>query len=1453
MLSRWGLRWSASVRGRVSAAVVLLAAAALVLVPASPAVAGPPPVMRGYVPMAADHMQRAMESVNSAAGPTLDFTVGLTNAASGSVMYYDHWEDGYEADIANPVQATTLQFGDGDTGNGDASLYCTACAGDLLPQGGALVMRNDVATPRDSGVVLFDGGDKVASTRGFAITAGGFTTDLGSLLAGVVSSYDTSKYATSYTSPIGQDTPVPPGTSNAFGYSGLLVQAAQDGTTVEVDLDGDGTVDVTRAIDEGESTLVDGGVLEGARVRASAPVQVHLATGDTTASYESRWYTLFPDAVLSADYMSMAGSSVDNFRTVNYLYNPTDAPLTITPTCASCSGTITAPARASVAFASPLGEAVRFASAGAVPFIAIAGVGSQSGAAPGPAGDSSSSWDWGFTMIPTSQLTTQVVLGWAPGNSNNPPANPVGDRNDDPVWVTTLDATTVRVDFDGDPSTGAIASPDCFGARHDQDLVVPALASTRIFDADDGDMTGARIYTCDGTQVAGAWGQDPENSPTGSPGFDAGYTIIPTTTMIVDKTAALATDSNGDGRFGPGDVMTYDIAIADAGSLAFTSVTAEDVLEPGVTYVPDSTEFDDGSSVTPIADDVSPPAATVFPLDESGVSLPDVNAGQTVHLRFDVVIDDPSPLLSSEVGNRACVDAAETSACDAVVTQLVEADLELTKTETASPTFVGDDATFEVTVVNNGPDGVTDVRVADAVPAGTTFVSADATRGTYDEAAGVWTVGALASGESVTLTMVATMDDLEAENFAQIVAAQAVDPDSQPGENPFGPSDPADQDDEDSVAVTVAPLADLELDKLLTAGPAGAGATEFEIIVTNDGPSSATGVAVTDRPPVDATFVSADPSAGTFDGPSGVWTIGDLAAGDSATVTVVYDLDSYPTENFAEVTASDVADPDSSPAENALDPANPPDEDDEATAAVAQPEADLALSKSVTDPPAFAGDLVEFEIAVGNDGPVDATGVEVTDLLPSGLEHDSHAPSQGAYDPDTGVWSVGTVAAGDSATLSVVARLTATTEVTNVAQVTASDQPDPDSTPANNDPGEDDHDSATVSADAGSIGDRVWDDLDADGTLGPGENGLEGVTVTLTLDGDGDGTFETDVDTQTTNADGDYLFTGLLPGDYRVTVDESTLAAGYVPTSPGGPIDVTVAGGDTFEDADFGYRLEADLDLTKVETDAPKLVGDLARFVVTVTNRGPAAATATVTDLLPDGFALQSATPSEGVYDATTGTWTGLDLAEGEVATLVVVARVDSADPLTNVAEIAASDRPDPDSSPANGEPAEDDRAAVIVDVDPKPAPAVASLTGRLWVDSDGDRTFDAGEQVLAGVTVSLLDSNGVVAARTVTDPNGVYRFENVAPGVYRVVIDASTLPGGLAGTVDPDAVLDGQHVVTLVAGENVAGVDFAYQPAPAGSPLPVTGAQILLLVALGALLLSGGALTRQALAQGRL
>ncbi|MEP6987801.1 MAG: SdrD B-like domain-containing protein, partial [Chloroflexota bacterium] len=103
----------------------------------------------------------------------------------------------------------------------------------------------------------------------------------------------------------------------------------------------------------------------------------------------------------------------------------------------------------------------------------------------------------------------------------------------------------------------------------------------------------------------------------------------------------------------------------------------------------------------------------------------------------------------------------------------------------------------------------------------------------------------------------------------------------------------------------------------------------------------------------------------------------------------------------------------------------------------------------------------------------------------------------------------------------------------------------------------------------GSIGDTIWLDANRNGKQDVGELGIPNVTVTLVLP---DGTTLT----TTTDANGNYLFPDLYPGDYVVIVDLTTLPSGFGSTyDPDGQPDsqttVSLGAGENHLTADFGY------------------------------------------------------------------------------------------------------------------------------------------------------------------------------------------------------------------------------------------------------------------------------------------
>src|SRR5262249_26369580 len=83
------------------------------------------------------------------------------------------------------------------------------------------------------------------------------------------------------------------------------------------------------------------------------------------------------------------------------------------------------------------------------------------------------------------------------------------------------------------------------------------------------------------------------------------------------------------------------------------------------------------------------------------------------------------------------------------------------------------------------------------------------------------------------------------------------------------------------------------------------------------------------------------------------------------------------------------------------------------------PQADVAITKTVDHAQPNIGDTITFTITVTDNGPVDATDVVVVDVLPSGLGFVSATPSQGTYDPTSGLWEVGQVRTATPQTLVV--------------------------------------------------------------------------------------------------------------------------------------------------------------------------------------------------------------------------------------------------------------------------------------------------------------------------------------------------------------------------------------------------------------------------------------------------
>jgi hypothetical protein len=115
-----------------------------------------PPVQTFFIPLPEQQTRTSLASIDSRnrTGTVIDSVISIVATGDGTVIYFDQWEDGYELDIANPSQATTQIWGDGNSSNGDASsasICGPACAGDIINGGDVIALRNDVNLPHCSG------------------------------------------------------------------------------------------------------------------------------------------------------------------------------------------------------------------------------------------------------------------------------------------------------------------------------------------------------------------------------------------------------------------------------------------------------------------------------------------------------------------------------------------------------------------------------------------------------------------------------------------------------------------------------------------------------------------------------------------------------------------------------------------------------------------------------------------------------------------------------------------------------------------------------------------------------------------------------------------------------------------------------------------------------------------------------------------------------------------------------------------------------------------------------------------------------------------------------------------------------------------------------------------------------------------------------------------------------
>ncbi|WP_348700904.1 Ig-like domain-containing protein [Leeuwenhoekiella blandensis] len=112
---------------------------------------------------------------------------------------------------------------------------------------------------------------------------------------------------------------------------------------------------------------------------------------------------------------------------------------------------------------------------------------------------------------------------------------------------------------------------------------------------------------------------------------------------------------------------------------------------------------------------------------------------------------------------------------------------------------------------------------------------------------------------------------------------------------------------------------------------------------------------------------------------------------------------------------------------------------------VAEACSDLTISKTVNNLVPAIGEQITYMIEVTNTGQTTLTSVQVSEVLPSGLEFDSFTAPVGTYNPLTGIWILPELAANSSATLTITVTVLETGNYRNVAEIITSNPVDSNS------------------------------------------------------------------------------------------------------------------------------------------------------------------------------------------------------------------------------------------------------------------------------------------------------------------------------------------------------------------------------------------------------------------------
>lgn len=452
-----------------------------------------------------------------------------------------------------------------------------------------------------------------------------------------------------------------------------------------------------------------------------------------------------------------------------------------------------------------------------------------------------------------------------------------------------------------------------------------------------------------------------------------------------------------------GDTVTYTVVVTNKGPSDATAVTVRDVLSPALTLgsaVPDTGTYDPGSGTWAIGD---------------------MALGAVATLTSTVTVITPGELrnVATKTGaNEFDPDTSNNSAAQ-FLNATLSADVGIRLAADNLTPAVGEFVGFTVTVTNRGPNPATNIVISPALLSGVVITSAQVTQGTIDATALTWSVGTLLPGEVAELTGVAQVIQ------PGILLNAAEQTHTEPDPNPAN--------DRDSLVLNAGESADLQVSKGVSDSAPQVGASvDFTITIRNNGPSPATGVVVADPLPDGLEFVSATPSAGTYDPTTGRWEVGALPV----SVFQQLALRARVTRGGTLVNTASRA------ASDQLDPIAVNDSDSAQVNGLAI--SDVQVTKTGSPSPVNVGTALTYTITVTNAGPNDAPDAVVTDTIPPTTTLQSATASAGSCTGTATVTcALGLVPVSGTATVTIVVIPFAPGPIPNEAMVSTSAM-DPD-------------------------------------------------------------------------------------------------------------------------------------------------------------------------------------------------------------------------------------------------------------------------------------------------------------------------------------------------------------------------------------------------------------------------